>query len=197
MKKRVVLGLTGGIATGKSTVLKIFRKLGARVVDSDILARKAVRPGKPAFRKILQCFGREVLKRDGTLDRKKLGAIVFKDSEKRRLLEGMIHPEVVRDIKKEISRFKQGLFVADVPLLFEAGLERLFDKTALVWASKDIQMKRLMKRNRLARKEALQRVSAQWPLSRKKGFPDYLLDNSREIERTRRQIRDFYLRFFD
>ena len=178
MKNKITIGLTGGIASGKSSVLKDFKRLGARVLDCDRMAREVVRPGQPALRKIRKAFGKEVLLKNGSLNRPAMAKIVFKSRPKRKKLEKIIHPEVVRLLKKRMACIPSGLVVADVPLLFESGLERMFDKTLVVWTPLKTQLARLMDRSGMSKGEALSRINAQWPLARKRKMADFTLDNS-------------------
>ncbi len=187
------MGLTGGIASGKSASLKVFRRLGAETVDCDLLAREAVLPGKPALRKIRKVFGPSVIS-GNKLDRSAMGALVFSSPAARRKLEAIIHPEVVRKVREAIRRQKKILLVADVPLLFEARLGKLFDKTVVVWVPEKTQVSRLMRRNGLSRPEALQRLRAQIPLSKKRKMADFTIRNHRSMKDSEHQIRLLYRR---
>jgi dephospho-CoA kinase len=167
----ILVGLTGGVATGKSTVAKMFARCGAVVIDADQLARKAVQPGKPAWREIVRTFGRGILNPDRTINRRALGAIVFHDKKKLRRLERIVHPRVAREqarlTKQALRNNPNAVIIYDVPLLFEAGIDKRVDKTIVVTADRETQIARLAKRNGLTRAEALRRIKSQWPLSRK------------------------------
>jgi dephospho-CoA kinase len=167
----ILVGLTGGVATGKSTVAKMFARCGAVVIDADQLARKAVQPGKPAWREIVRTFGRGILNPDRTINRRALGAIVFHDKKKLRRLERIVHPRVAREqarlTKQALRNNPNAVVIYDVPLLFEAGIDKRVDKTIVVTADRETQIARLAKRNGLTRAEALRRIKSQWPLSRK------------------------------
>lgn len=195
MKAKVVVGLTGGIASGKSSVLKEFKRLGAAVLDSDAIAREVVQAGKPALRKIVRAFGKGILKPNGTLDRAKLGSMVFSNPRQRQQLQKITHPEIVRILKKRIAAARRSVVVADIPLLFESKLEHLVDRTVVVWAPPAKQTARLMKRSGYSSGEALRRIRAQWPLSRKRKLADFVIDNSGSLASTLSQTRKLWTSF--
>ncbi|HYH03372.1 MAG TPA: dephospho-CoA kinase [Bacillota bacterium] len=175
-----IIGITGGIASGKSTVAQIIREMGYRVLDADQLARQVVEPGRPAYQEVIRTFGSEVLSPDGTLDRKKLAGIVFRDAEQRIKLEQIIHPAVKAAIRQEQERLLQSngqvLFV-EVPLLYEAGWEDFFDAVWVVSVTPKLQQERLLERDRLTPEEVMQRLAAQWPLSQKIKLADLVIEN--------------------
>ena len=179
----IVIGLTGGVATGKSTVAKLFKQCGAIVIDADALARDVVQPGKPAWRAIVRRFGKSVLNPDRTINRHALGAIVFRHPTKRRTLERIIHPRVAREQKRltrEVRRKnQQAVVVYDVPLLFETGIDKRVDRTVVVTADHETQIARLKRRNGLTRAEALRRIKSQMSLAKKRRLADYVLDGTR------------------
>lgn len=178
----ILIGLTGGVATGKSTVAKMFKQCGAIVVDADELARKVVEPGKPAWREIVRRFGTSVLNEDKTINRQTLGQIVFQNRTKLRQLERIIHPRVARDqarLTRLAARKDPNVVVIyDVPLLFEAGINKRVDKTVVVTADRETQIARLKKRNGLTRAAALSRIKSQMPLVKKRRLADYVLDGT-------------------
>ena len=182
--KRRVIGLTGGIATGKSTVLELFRQKGIPVLSADVLARDCVAPGKPAYRAVLRHFWFRVSpSRTERLDRKKLGRLIcsnIKPSAVR--LEKIIHPCVIRAQESFYPSTFRGLMVLDIPLLYEAKLENLVDEVVVVYATQAQQIARLMARNELSRAEALQRIRAQWPLREKCRRADYILRNNGSLK---------------
>jgi dephospho-CoA kinase len=187
----IVIGLTGGIATGKSTVAEMLKNDQIPVIDADILAREAVFKGKPAYKKIIEEFGNGILLENGELNRKKLGDIVFSNEEKRQILNQIIHPEVRKEmIKQRDDLVKRGenLVVLDIPLLFESGLENMVDYIVVVAASENIQLERLMKRNHLTEEQARNRINAQLPLEIKKQKADDWIDNSGERSETKAQV---------
>lgn len=188
----IVIGLTGGIASGKSTVLQEFKKRGVETLDCDKIAREVVRVGQPAFKLIVKKFGRGVLKEDGSLDRLKIGEIVFKDPEKRKKLEEIIHPRVFEVISRRIVSAKPGLLMVDVPLLFETQSQRIFEKTIIVWVPLKVQCARLMQRDQLKMEEALNRIQSQWPLDEKRALADFIIDNSKSLKETREEVSRLY-----
>lgn len=189
----VVLGLTGGIGSGKSTAAEVFKKLDVPVIESDRISREAVEKGKPAWREIIAHFGRGILCADGSLDRRKLGEIVFADLREKKVLEKIVHPRVSREIKRRLAAMKKKgrpLVVVDIPLLFEAGLEGLVDKTVVVWAPKQVCRTRVQNRDRLSAKETEARIRAQLPLAKKAQRADYVLDNSKRKSNLVRQVKN-------
>jgi dephospho-CoA kinase len=188
----ILIGLTGGVATGKSTVAKMFKACGAVVIDADELARQVVQTGKPAWQDIIHTFGKGVVNPDRTINRHALGAIVFRHPAKRRALERIIHPRVAREQKRltrEASRKNpKAVVIYDVPLLFEAGIDKRVDKTIVVTADRKTQIARLRKRNGLSQAEALRRIRIQIPLAHKRRRADYVLDGTTPINRLPRLV---------
>jgi dephospho-CoA kinase len=182
LRAMILVGLTGGVATGKSTVAKMFKRCGAILIDADKLAREVVEPGKPAWRAIVKLFGKTVLNQNRSLDRQALGSIVFHNPKKRRQLEHIIHPRVAREQQRLVRRIAKGkpraVVIYEVPLLFEAGVDKRVDKTIVVTADRNTQIARLEKRNGLSRTEAIRRISSQMPLAKKRRRADYLLDGA-------------------
>jgi dephospho-CoA kinase len=196
----ILVGLTGGIATGKSTVANLFKRFGATVIDADQLARDVVRPGKPAWREIVKSFGEGVLLPDRTIDRHALGSIVFHNRRKLRRLERIIHPRVAREQQRLardiVRRAPDAIIIYEVPLLFEAGVHRRVDKIIVVTADRETQVARLKRRDGLTRRQAFQRISSQMPLAQKTRRADVVLDGtktksllSKEIRRLVRDLR--------
>lgn len=187
----LTVGLTGGIASGKSTVSSLLIKKGYTVIDADIEARLAVEKGEEAYQEIVRHFGERILLDDGSIDRAELGSIIFHDETERKALNRIVHPAVRKRMtaKKEqaISRNEQ-LIILDIPLLFESKLQYMCDKTLLVYADEDIQLQRLMQRNQLSEKEAMARIQSQMPLKDKKALADAVIDNNGTIEETEKQL---------
>jgi dephospho-CoA kinase len=187
----VKVGLTGGIASGKSIVCAFFSRLGARVLDADILAREAVEPGRPAWIKLRETFGPEFFHRDGSLNRRSLRRLVFRDPEKRRQLNEIVHPEVIRAVREWLEamgrREPHAVLLVDIPLLVEVGAVKGFDRVVLVSVKEEIQLARLMKRDRLSLDEARKALEAQMPLREKLAFADYVIDNDGSLEETKLQ----------
>lgn len=190
------IGLTGGIATGKSTVSDMLVEKGAILLDADQIAREVVLPGSPVLDKVFERFGQAVRNADGSLDRKKLGEIVFADREARKELEGILHPAIREIMKERMSRAQlehpERLVVADVPLLFESGLEHLYEEVLLVYVPEAIQIRRLMARDGINEEQARLRIQAQLPIEDKKARADIVIDNSGTLENTRKQIDQFW-----
>ncbi|WP_086312797.1 dephospho-CoA kinase [Enterococcus sp. 7F3_DIV0205] len=191
----MVLGLTGGIATGKSTVVNVFKGLGFPVVDADVIAREIVEIGTPALTKIAITFGSEVLYSDGSLDRKKLGDIVFSDEKKRTQLNELLSPFLKEAILSQIAAKKNetSLIVVDIPLLYEGGYDAFVDKVAVVYVPEKTQMIRLMKRDNLTETEANQRVNSQLSIEKKKEKADIIFDNQKSIQETEKIVKDWVL----
>ncbi len=190
MKK--IIGLTGGIASGKSTVSNWLLSQGYPVVDADIAARKVVEPGMPALEKIRKAFGDDVLLPDGTLDRKRLGSIIFANEEKRQTLNAIVHPAVREWMRQETERaFGEGasIVIMDIPLLFESKLTHMVEETILVYVTKETQLKRLMERDGYMEADALARIHAQMPIDEKKELADYIVDNNGPISETIEQMK--------
>jgi dephospho-CoA kinase len=187
----LVIGLTGGIASGKSTVSNMFKEMNILVIDADVEARLAVEKGQPAYEKILAEFGDNILLPNEEIDRPKLGSIIFHQSEKRQLLNGIVHPEVRKRMKRQIEEAKeQGeeIVVLDIPLLFESKLMYMVDKTLLVYVDNAIQLQRLMARNHLSKQEAEARIQSQMPLAEKVGLADEVIHNNGAITDTKKQL---------
>lgn len=190
----VVAGLTGGIGTGKSTVSAIFKRLGACIIDADELARKAVRKGTPAWKKVKDLFGEDVLDPGGTINRMRLGEIVFGDEQKRKRLEQIIHPEVFKKIKRQkeeiLKEDREAIIICDIPLLIESGYYMEVGKVILVYAGEKEQLSRLA--DKFSPEDALKRIRSQMPLHEKKRYADYIIDNSGSIGETEAQCKKIY-----
>lgn len=185
------LGLTGGIATGKSTADTILREQGIPIIDADLIAHQLMLPNEKNYEAIVNKFGKEILSLDQTIDRKKLGEIVFNDKMKLTLLNEITHPNIVAEIKRQMSKFRQdhaAIVVLDIPLLFEGKLENLCDGVLLISASKQIQMHRLMVRNNLSEKQAASRIASQMSLIEKKNLADYVIENNGSVAELRKKI---------
>jgi dephospho-CoA kinase len=192
----LVIGLTGGIASGKSTVSNMLKEMNITVVDADLEARLAVEKGEPAYQKIISGFGADILLDNGEIDRQKLGSIIFHDSEKRQLLNSIVHPEVRVRMNNKIESAIQGgeqVVVLDIPLLFESKLTRMVQKTILVYVDREVQLKRLMERNSLSLEEAEARIKSQMPLSEKVALADEVIDNNGSLNETNKQLREILM----
>jgi dephospho-CoA kinase len=192
----LVVGLTGGMCTGKSTVASMFAELGCLIIDADQVARKLVEPDAPAWRRIVKVFGKEFLNKDKTLDRKKLGAIIFADAGKRKLLNSILHPLIMKEeerlVKQAASEGNHKIAIVSAALMIEAGTYKRFQKIIVVFCNKEIQIERIMKREKVTRKEALQRWSAQLSSQEKKKYANYAVNTSGPFTETRKQVVQIY-----
>jgi dephospho-CoA kinase len=189
----LVIGLTGGIASGKSTVSAMFTDLGITVIDADIEARLAVEPGEKAYNDIVSQFSTEILADDGTINRPKLGEIIFNNEEKRLLLNSIVHPAVrerMAQKRTQAEAANEKAVVLDIPLLFESKLTGLVEKIIVVYVAEQTQLERLMKRNGFSEEEANSRIQSQMPLKDKVGLADAVIDNSGSMEQSRKQLMD-------
>ncbi|WP_353854980.1 dephospho-CoA kinase [Bacillus sp. Bos-x628] len=189
----LVIGLTGGIASGKSTVSHMIKEQGIRLVDADEIAKEAVSKGKPALHQIVQTFGEDVLLSNGELNRQQLGSIIFSDEKKRKQLNAIVHPEVRKEMLKqrdEAVKQNETFVVLDIPLLFESELEGLVDRIIVVYTTPELQLSRLMNRNGLHEEEALKRIHAQMPLEEKCKKADRVIENTKDLAYTRKQLQN-------
>jgi dephospho-CoA kinase len=189
----LIVALTGGIGSGKTSVTEMFKDEGAYVIDFDYLARVVVEPDKPAWKKIIDYFGPEILSPDRTLNRSVLAEIVFSDIKSRKALEGFTHPRIfekrdtlIKDIKKKDPK---AIVIVDIPLLFELSLKKKYDKVILVYVSRDVQIKRAIKRGVLTKEGVEKRLKAQIPIEEKKLLSDYIINNEGNMKDTRDQVR--------
>ncbi|GEN32631.1 dephospho-CoA kinase [Aneurinibacillus danicus] len=196
----MVIGLTGGIACGKSTVSRMLAERGARIIDADIIAREVVRPGEEAWSLIVERFGRDILLANEELDRVKLGAIVFADEQARLDLNAIVHPAVrarMRQLMKEAREESIALIVMDIPLLYESKLEYMVEKVVVVYCTAEQQLKRLMERNGYDEEEAMRRIASQMSIEEKKSRADYVIDNSGTFTETEEQVDELVGKLLD
>jgi len=190
----LIVGLTGGIVGGKSTVASMFKDLGAKIVDADKLGHSVILPHRPAWEKIIRLFGKDILRNDLTIDRERLGKIVFTNQTLLKKLNEITHPEIIKMIKKEIDLVKnttynqEKILIIDAALIYEAKMDRLMDKIIVVYIDEDEQAKRLVKRDNLSKEEALQRIKSQMPMKEKVKMADYVIDNSNSLDKTKKQV---------
>lgn len=188
----LVIGLTGGIATGKSTVTKMMKRLGVPVIDADQIARQVVEPGRSAYQAVIKQFGEDILLENGQINRPKLGSIVFADKEKREQLNQIVHPAVRQEMLQLRDQYiERGVksVVLDIPLLFESKLTNMVDKVIVVYVPKQLQLKRLINRDQFTELEALQRINAQLPTIEKAKQADAVIDNRYTKENTFLQLK--------
>ena len=188
----MVIGVTGGVGTGKSTVAAMFKRLGAVVLDADAIAHQVMEPTRPAWRRIVKAFGSGVLHDDRTINRTRLAAIVFQDASRRRRLERIIHPPVLREIRRQLRQLRRArrapAVVLDVPLLIEVGAHRGVDALVVVTAPPQIQRQRLQRTSGWSHEQIRARVAAQWTLSAKVALADHVVDNGNGVATTRTQV---------
>ena len=191
----MVIGLTGGIASGKSTVSAKLKELGAAVIDADLLARDVVRKGEIAYNKIVQCFGADILLPGGDIDRKKLGNIVFSDKEKLALLNSITHPEIINRMKERIQELKaEGakVIVVDAAILIEMGLHKYVDSVWVLSVDRETQLKRLVERDKFNYREAENRINSQFTNEVRKKYADVVIDNSKPIEEVEKRLEELW-----
>lgn len=187
---RIVLGVTGNIATGKSTVVGILRGLGAHHIDADLVYRDLVAPGQPLLQRLVDHFGKGIIAADGSLDRKALGAIVFTDPKRLKELDELTHPAVIAETDRWADAIREGVIVMDAVKLIESGHADVCDEVWLVTAPEEMQVRRIMNRNDVDAEEARRRVAAQPPLEPKLERADVVIDNSGTLDELRSQVLD-------
>lgn len=191
-----LIGLTGGIGTGKSTVSQFLMEKGYPIIDADKIAREVVELNKPAYREIIREFGDDILQKDKNIDRKALGNIIFNNKELREKLNSIIHPYILKSIKDEINKLKEEpIIILDIPLLFELySLWKVynihFHEIWLVYLNKDMQIERLAKRDKISKEEAIKKIESQMNLEEKRTKSSKILDNSGDIENLKKQVED-------
>lgn len=188
----LLVGLTGSIATGKSTVSEMFRRKGAEIIDADHIAREVVEPGTEGLARIVREFGHGMLDEEGKLNRERLGARIFQNPAEREKLNRLLHPLIVDCMRAKTEKIKKekdpDLLIWDVPLLIEGNLTQWVEAVILVYTPKEIQLERLMKRNALSKEEAEKRILAQMDIEEKKKYADYMIDNRGTLSETERQV---------
>lgn len=186
------IGLTGGIATGKSTVSRLLEARGVRIVDADVIARDVMNPGQPLLAAVAARFGSEFLLPDGGLDRRRMAAHIFERPEERQALNAIVHPAIRAEIRRQVDAYEaadpEAIVAADIPLLYESGLEELYEKIVVVYVPRPVQLTRLMRRDGLSPEQAEGRLNAQLDIEDKKRRADYVIDNAGTPEDTERQV---------
>ncbi len=192
----MVIGITGGLASGKSLVTGEFKRLGAMVVDADIISRQVSAKDGEACADIVQEFGQTILKEDGSIDRKALGGIVFSDKDKLKKLNSITHPRIIKRLRDEVQRLKtespDAVIAVDAALLIETGLNREMDAVIVVYADEDRRIQRSVKRDNITEADARQRSGAQMNLSEKAAMADFVIENNGTMEETRTKARDVF-----
>ncbi len=191
-----VIGLTGNIASGKSVVASMFEDLGAKVIDVDDIARKIVEPNETAWKKIVDTFGQNILNPDSTINRKKLGEIIFNDYEKRKILNDITHPKIIQNARDKVEKYKNEIVevvIIEAALIVEkGGLKDLIEKLIVVTSDEVSQIERLTERNGFSKEEALSRINSQMPTSEKVKHADYIIDNSGTTSETENQVKKLW-----
>jgi dephospho-CoA kinase len=192
----LIVGLTGGIASGKSLVAGIFKNLGAHIIDADRIVRELLEPGQDAWKEVSEYFGDDIMMPDRGIDRRKLGQIVFSDPAKRAWLNQCLHPRVFEayaaQVKRLCARTPDAIVVFDAALLMETGFHKKMDKTVLVYAHSDQQLTRLMDRDHFTHEQALARIQSQMPLSEKRRYADYVIENTGTRDEAERRAREVF-----
>lgn len=184
----MIIGLTGSFGSGKTTVAKIFKSFGARIIDADRIAHSLFKPGTKNYKSVVRAFGCGILRKNKTINRNKLGEIVFSDVSLLRLLNKIVHPDIIRIIKNEIKKHSQGIVVLDAPLLIEAGFSKSVDRLIVVKLDKKRQIARLLDNTPLKKQEIVKRINAQMPLQEKVRLADFVIDNNNGVNDTRKQV---------
>lgn len=190
------VGLTGGIACGRSTVAKMFEERGCYCIDADRIAHRLLQPPSPTRKRVVEFFGREILNPDQTINRARLGMIVFSDRAKRERLNSIVHPEVIAEENRLVEEYLnsggQGIVIVDAALIIETGSYRRFDKIVVVYTDEQTQLERLIERNGLSPEEAKRRIAAQLPLMEKLRYADYKISTSGSLQDTEREVEEVF-----
>jgi len=193
------VGLTGGIACGKSNALRCFARLGAHTIDADVIARRVVEPGMPAYQNLLDEFGVSILGKDGQINRKKLGSIVFANPDARQKLNEIVHPHVIEEEERQVSALESGetksgsrIVIVDASLMIETGTYRKYQVIVVVYCPPAVQLRRLMLRDKISETEARRRIDSQMPTSEKLKYADYVIETSGKLSETFIQVKHVY-----
>lgn len=191
-----IVGLTGGIASGKSTVAGVFAELGAYIIDADKVAHEIVEPNNPAWRDVISFFGEEILNADKTINRERLGEIVFNNADLLDKLNKITHPRIMEKFKDELQAIRENnpnaIVIMEVPLLYETHLERMCDLVVVVWVDRETQKDRLMRRDSISEDATVKRIDSQMDLDEKAKIADYVIDNRKTIEETIKIATNYY-----
>lgn len=190
MRAGLVIGLTGGFATGKTTVANIFKKLGATIIDADKIAGNILTPGTKVYKNVVACFGDDILESNHSINRQKLAQIVFNDPNRLAQLNRITHPAIIDQLKKTIADRKplDEIIIIDVPLLVEAGMMNMIDRLVVVEANQEIQIQRATARSEISPAQVRDRIAAQLPLEEKLKLADFVIDNNTSLQATEAQV---------
>ena len=188
------VGLTGGIASGKSTVTEILESLGAKIIDADKVAHQLMEPKKELWQKIIDAFGQKILTENEEIDRDKLGNLIFNDSQKKKKIDQLSHPIIISEIESRLETLEQDnqIIIADIPLLIEADLMDLFQEVWVVYVKKEIQINRLMNRDNIDRKQAVAKIESQMSLKEKKKYADRIINNNGSVSQLEKQVKKIW-----
>lgn len=187
--KKLILGVTGSFGSGKTTVAKMFKSCGAKIIDADKISHGLLRPETQVYKTIVKTFGKGILKKNKTVNRRELGRIVFSDKNLLEKLNSIMHPEVIRIIKKKLNETKEGIIILDAPLILETRRRDLADKLIVVKSTIAEQIKRIQKKSTLTKREILNRIKSQIPFKKKLHLADFVIDNDGTFEETKKQVR--------
>jgi len=194
----ITIGLTGGIASGKSLVAQILKRQGCTVIDTDVIAREVVAPGTEGLQAVVTEFGPQVLTEEGVINRGRLASIIFADAGRRAILNSILHPLIMRTVREQSAAIESGdpdaMVVVDVPLLIECGMQNDFDAVIVVWTPREQQISRLMARDSLGEEAARQRIASQMPLDQKRARATFVIENDAAREKTEAQVQEILLR---
>ena len=194
----LLVGITGGMGSGKTLAASIFHELGAHILDADVICRKLVEPGQPALKEISECFGKSIIDEFGNLDRKKLAQVVFYDPKKKNDLENILHPRVFEfenlEYKNISQKHPKALVIIDAALLIESGNYKKMDKVIVVKANKKTQIERVLTQSSWGRDEVVARINNQMPINEKIKYADFVLDNSLDKASLRKKVKDLYIK---
>jgi len=205
----MIIGITGGICSGKTSVIREIKKIfntrktnrigiyndfKLKFIDADKISHRIILKGTSEYKKILRIFGREILNKNKQINRKKLGKIIFGNLQKRKLLEKIMHPTIIKEIKTKINKYKNRGYnvILDAPLLYETNLTGIVDKVVVVWVSKKTQIKRLMERDKISYEEILMKINSQIPLDYKRKLADYVINNNKQFKFTKKQVKSIF-----
>lgn len=192
----LIVGVTGGVASGKTTVSRMFEKEGAYLIDADQIARELVQPRRPAWKEIVRVFGREILQKDGTVDRKRLAKQTFVDSKQRRLLNDILHPRIKREVRKRVKAIEkkdpEAIVIFDAPLLVETGAHHEVDRVVVITSKETQQIERMKKRADMSEEETRRIIASQTPLEEKMKVADFIIRNEGPIQKTQKRVSEVF-----
>ncbi|MFH1414159.1 MAG: dephospho-CoA kinase [Candidatus Omnitrophota bacterium] len=193
-RAKLILGISGSFGSGKSTVAGLFASSGAKIIDADKIAHSVIKRGSRAYKRICLVFGNGILRKNKEIDRRRLAEVAFRNKKSIKELNSIVHPEVIRIIKRKIKAINSGIVVLDAPLLIEAGLKKLVDRLIVVKITKGVQIRRIQSKTHLSKDKILKRIKYQISLSKKVGLADFIIDNSGSLVKTKKQVENLIRR---